>query len=151
MTVAVLGNTGALYKIGDSFVGWNTAANGSGMSYVGGDTFTMGSANITLYAQWTTASTFPVRIAETLAGYPDIQYAYDDVLDGQTIEAQDGLGSQNPLILNNPHNYNPFYVRLRGGYNATVPPFTTDTGATLVTGSIEISKGTIEIEKIIIQ
>lgn len=50
-----------------------------------------------------------------------------------------------------PHNYNPFYDKLRGGYNATVPPFTIATGATLVIGGIEIRSGSIEIDKIIIQ
>ncbi len=52
-TVTVLGNTGSLIKTGYTFTGWNTAANGSGTSYSGGDTFSMGSSNVTLYAQWT--------------------------------------------------------------------------------------------------
>ncbi len=52
-TVTVLGNTGTLLKTGYTFAGWNTAANGSGTSYNGGDTFAMGSSNVTLYAQWT--------------------------------------------------------------------------------------------------
>ena len=52
-TVTVLGNTGSLVKTGYTFAGWNTAANGSGISYSGGDTFAMGSSNVTLYAQWT--------------------------------------------------------------------------------------------------
>ncbi|MBU7005971.1 InlB B-repeat-containing protein [Phosphitispora fastidiosa] len=52
-TVTVLGNTGSLVKAGYTFAGWNTAANGSGTSYTGGDTFAMGSSNVTLYAQWT--------------------------------------------------------------------------------------------------
>jgi hypothetical protein len=53
-TVTVLGNTGNLVKTDsalNSFVGWNTAANGSGTSYTAGNTFTI-SANTTLYAQW---------------------------------------------------------------------------------------------------
>ena len=52
-TVTVLGNTGTLVKIGYTFAGWNTAANGSGTSYSPGNTFAMGSSNVTLYAQWT--------------------------------------------------------------------------------------------------
>jgi len=51
--VTVLGNTGALVKTGYTFAGWNTAANGSGTNYNAGETFIMGSANVTLYAQWT--------------------------------------------------------------------------------------------------
>ncbi len=92
-----------------------------------------------------------MRILETLTDYANIQLAYNAALNGQTIQAQDGLGSPKPLLFNNPHNYDPFHVKIMGGYNATVPPFTTDTGATLVIGGIEIRKGSIEIEKIIIQ
>ena len=52
-TATVLGNTGSLVKTGYTFSGWNTAAKGSGTSYNGGDTFAIGSSNVTLYAQWT--------------------------------------------------------------------------------------------------
>ena len=52
-TVTVLGNTGSLVKTGYTFTGWNTAANGTGTGYSGGDTFAMGTSNVTLYAQWT--------------------------------------------------------------------------------------------------
>jgi uncharacterized repeat protein (TIGR02543 family) len=51
--VVVLGNTGSLTKTGYSFNNWNTAPDGSGTSYSGGDTFLIGSSNVTLYAQWT--------------------------------------------------------------------------------------------------
>lgn len=51
-TVTVLGNTGALTRIGSTFAGWNTVANGSGTPYAGGATFAI-SVNVTLYAQWT--------------------------------------------------------------------------------------------------
>ena len=51
-TVTVLGNTGNLVRADYTFSGWNTKANGSGTGYSAGATFTMGSANLTLYAQW---------------------------------------------------------------------------------------------------
>ncbi len=51
-TVTVLGNTGGLTRYGYTFAGWNTAANGSGTGYVGGNTFLMGTADVDLYAQW---------------------------------------------------------------------------------------------------
>ncbi len=51
-TVTVLGNTGNLEKTGYTFTGWNTAADGSGESYAANETFSMGTANVTLYAQW---------------------------------------------------------------------------------------------------
>ena len=51
-TATVLGNTGSLVKTGYSFVGWNTAADGSGTDYTAGNTFSI-SQDVTLYAQWT--------------------------------------------------------------------------------------------------
>jgi uncharacterized repeat protein (TIGR02543 family) len=55
-TVTVLGNTGSLVKVQDgialTFLGWNTEQTGSGTSYTQNLTFTMGAANVTLYAKW---------------------------------------------------------------------------------------------------
>jgi uncharacterized repeat protein (TIGR02543 family) len=51
-TVTVLGNTGSLVKTGSSFSGWNSVAGGTGTAYSAGQTFTMGTAAVTLYAQW---------------------------------------------------------------------------------------------------
>lgn len=45
-------NTGALAKAGFIFSGWNSASNGSGDWYSPSDTFEMGPANLTLYAEW---------------------------------------------------------------------------------------------------
>jgi uncharacterized repeat protein (TIGR02543 family) len=56
-TVTVLGNTGNLVQTYYSFVGWNTQASGSGTTYTQGQTFTMGAANVTLYAMWTKNNT----------------------------------------------------------------------------------------------
>jgi uncharacterized repeat protein (TIGR02543 family) len=43
---------GSLVKTGYTFGGWNTAADGSGTSQAAGSSFNMGTANVTLYAQW---------------------------------------------------------------------------------------------------
>ncbi|OKP93860.1 InlB B-repeat-containing protein, partial [Paenibacillus sp. P46E] len=59
-TVTVLGNTGTLVKTGYTFAGWNTAANGSGTDYAANATFSMGTANATLYAKWTANPTYTV-------------------------------------------------------------------------------------------
>jgi uncharacterized protein (TIGR02145 family)/uncharacterized repeat protein (TIGR02543 family) len=59
-TVTVKDNTGLLVKTGSTFTGWNTAADGSGIPYAAAATFPMGSANVTLYAQWTLKPTFSV-------------------------------------------------------------------------------------------
>jgi uncharacterized repeat protein (TIGR02543 family) len=58
-SVSILGNSGTLVKLGtpptpltnSQFGGWNTAPNGSGTNYVGGDTFNI-TQNTILYAQW---------------------------------------------------------------------------------------------------
>lgn len=50
-TVTVLGQ-GNLENPCNTFAGWNTAADGSGISYQEDDTFTI-TENVTLYAQWT--------------------------------------------------------------------------------------------------
>jgi uncharacterized repeat protein (TIGR02543 family) len=52
-TVTVLGNTGDLARDGYTFAGWCVNSDGTGDSYTQGQTFTMGSANVTLYAKWT--------------------------------------------------------------------------------------------------
>ena len=51
-TVTVPANSGSLAYTGYSFVGWQTKADGSGSTYAQGQTFLMGSANVTLYALW---------------------------------------------------------------------------------------------------
>ena len=62
VTVTVLGNTGALVKTGFTFAGWNTQADGLGTDYTAGDTFTMGAADVTLYARWTVAESYYVYL-----------------------------------------------------------------------------------------
>lgn len=52
-TVTALNNIGSLAKTGYVFSGWNTASDGNGTNYAAGaGTFTMGTANVTLYAKW---------------------------------------------------------------------------------------------------
>ncbi|MCP4131732.1 MAG: hypothetical protein GY754_12205 [bacterium] len=53
-TVTAPGNDGQFVKNGYYFNGWNTQANGSGTAYTQGQTFTIGTANVTLYAKWST-------------------------------------------------------------------------------------------------
>uniref|UniRef100_A0A6C0KWE5 Bacterial repeat domain-containing protein n=1 Tax=viral metagenome TaxID=1070528 RepID=A0A6C0KWE5_9ZZZZ len=49
--ITVLGNTGSLAKIGYTFGGWNTSADGTGTTYLPGTTYS-GSDNLRLYAYW---------------------------------------------------------------------------------------------------
>jgi len=53
-----VGGDDYMARAGYTFVGWNTAANGSGVSYNAGDVFKI-LANTTLYAQWTETETPP--------------------------------------------------------------------------------------------
>jgi hypothetical protein len=50
--VTVAGNTGSLTLAAHTFGGWNTLANGTGITYPAASVFTMGTANVTLYAIW---------------------------------------------------------------------------------------------------
>src|SRR5690606_33624749 len=50
--VVVSDNVGVLTKIGHTFAGWNTAPDGSGESYLPGQTLILGAEDVTLYAQW---------------------------------------------------------------------------------------------------
>ena len=52
LAVTVSSNSGTLTYTGYKLVGWQTKADGSGTTYAQGQTFNMGSSNITLYALW---------------------------------------------------------------------------------------------------
>lgn len=43
----------AFTRTGYTFSGWNTSADGSGTSYANSASYTMGTSNVTLFAQWT--------------------------------------------------------------------------------------------------
>jgi uncharacterized repeat protein (TIGR02543 family) len=51
-SATALSNDGSLVKTGFSFVGWNTAADGSGTDYIPGSAIAIGSSNVVLYAKW---------------------------------------------------------------------------------------------------
>lgn len=55
-TVTISDNTGTLGKIGYEFAGWNTQADGLGTHFDAADTFAMPTNDITLYAEWATAT-----------------------------------------------------------------------------------------------
>lgn len=54
-SATVLANTGTFRRAGFALTAWNTASDGSGTTYQFGDTLTIGSTNLRLYAVWTTA------------------------------------------------------------------------------------------------
>jgi hypothetical protein len=51
-TITVLDNTGNLTKTASAFIGWSSEPTGSTKIYLGGDTITAGTEDVTLYAQW---------------------------------------------------------------------------------------------------
>ncbi len=79
-TVTVLGNAGSLVKTGYTFDGWNTAANGTGTSYLPAETFVIPSENRILYAMWVAQSEFNVW-ANQVAG-EGITFTGDSNQDG---------------------------------------------------------------------
>ena len=56
----ILGNPGSLVKAGCTFAGWNTEADGSGSARMPGASFAIGSASLTLYAQWMAKASYQV-------------------------------------------------------------------------------------------
>jgi uncharacterized protein (TIGR02145 family)/uncharacterized repeat protein (TIGR02543 family) len=65
-TVMVAG-PGTLAKTGYAFAGWNTLANGNGISYNASATFAMGTTGVTLYAIWT-INTYKLTITTGTGG-----------------------------------------------------------------------------------
>jgi len=56
--VTVLDNTGSLVRGTYTFNGWNTASGGGGTARAAGDQFNIGSADVTLWAQWVGVVTY---------------------------------------------------------------------------------------------
>ena len=94
-SVTVLGNTGTLVKTGFTFIGWNTQANDSGISYATGVTFSMGSSNVTLYAQWTANPTYTVTYNGN-GGTGNVPIDNNNYPAGATVTV---LGNTGPLVM----------------------------------------------------
>lgn len=88
-TVTVQGNPGTLVRSLYIFSGWNTQSDGLGTHYNSGNTFIMGTADVTLFAEWTYSPFVAVggsgaRIRSTDAGvnWTDYQTGGTDALYG---------------------------------------------------------------------
>ncbi len=75
-TVTVLGNTGSLTQTGFTFNGWNTANDGSGIHYNGGDTFSI-TINTILYAEWLSTAPPVITSSLTASGTTGVAFTYD--------------------------------------------------------------------------
>ncbi|WP_261808006.1 fibronectin type III domain-containing protein [Paenibacillus sp. N3.4] len=87
-SVTVLGNTGSLSKTGYTFAGWNTALDGSGTNYAASAAFNMGTANVTLYAQWTAPAPAQTVSASAASLTPGV--GVDDAI---TLTVKNALGN----------------------------------------------------------
>ena len=88
--VTVLGNTGTLVRAGYVYLGWNTAANGSGTTYIGGATFHIAAA-VTLYALWNPLYSVTYNANGATSGNaPTDPNTYTN---GQTVTALSNTGS----------------------------------------------------------
>jgi uncharacterized repeat protein (TIGR02543 family) len=92
-TVTVLGNTGNLVKTGYSFSGWNTNADGSGTTYTQSQTFTMGAADVTLYAIWTAIPTYTVTYSGNGNTSGNVPVDSTNYQQGQTVTVLGNTGN----------------------------------------------------------
>ena len=83
--ITIASNTGSLSKSPGVFLGWNTLANGTGVSFPPGYTF-VPTENITLYAQYGPAPTPPIADNETSSGLVDVNQIIK-VLEGDSAGA----------------------------------------------------------------
>ena len=75
-SVPISANTGNLTRTGYSFIGWGISSTDTGNPYVSGNTYTVGTNNIALWARWS-ANTYRVTYdANSGTGAPS--KAYDD-------------------------------------------------------------------------
>ena len=84
--------TNAFTRIGYTFAGWNTAADGTGTSYTDGQSVTLTTAGLTLYAQWT-ANTYTVTLDQegaTTTGTTSMTVTYDAAMPTITCPTKNG-------------------------------------------------------------
>jgi uncharacterized repeat protein (TIGR02543 family) len=89
--VAVLG-PGTLARTGYAFAGWNTAADGTGTPRAPESEFSMGSANMVLFAQWQALPVHYVTYDSNGASYGSVPTDGGSYLQGATITVM-GSGS----------------------------------------------------------
>ena len=92
-TVTVSANTGSLVRTGYSFDGWNTAADGSGVSYSANDTLPSMTALLTLYAQWLKYG--EVGVSFTVPSLLSVVFTYN----GNTVTTLAVPRSGTPLVI----------------------------------------------------
>ena len=92
-TVTVLGNPGSLIKPGYALSGWNTTEDGSGITYARGQSFSMGSGNVILYAIWTLNPTYTVTYDSNKADSGSFPIDPVKYVSGQIVTVLDNTGN----------------------------------------------------------
>lgn len=88
----VAGNPGGLSLSGFTFIGWNTEPSGGPATrYVGGSIYTMGSADVVLYAEWSSLPTYTVTYDANGATGGSVPPA-SNYLEGATVTVVDNTG-----------------------------------------------------------
>jgi len=126
-TVTVLSNTGGLERSGYVFAGWCVNANGTGDSYTPGETFTMGSANITLYAKWTPTYTVTYHANEADSG--DVPVDSTSYEQGDEVTVLGNTGS----LVRSGHAFAGWCVNANGTGDSYTP------GETFTIGSADVT------------
>ena len=88
-SVTIKGNTGSLAKSGYVWAGWNTKADGTGISYVAGATFSISKAT-TLYARWI-ADQSNILTRDITAIYLNLPENSSAYTEEKTVVADDGM------------------------------------------------------------
>ena len=127
--ITVSGNTGGLALSGYTFAGWNTESDGSGTTYTAGDQFTMGSADVALFAQWSPIPTY------------NVNYHADDAESGSVpVDNNDYVEGSAVLVLSNTGGL------IKTGYTFIGWNTASDgTGTSYLIGA-EFSIGTVDVE-----
>jgi uncharacterized protein (TIGR02145 family)/uncharacterized repeat protein (TIGR02543 family) len=99
-TVTVLGNTGNLVKTGYTFSGWNTQANGGGITYQPNITFPI-TTSTTLFAKWTSQAPSTYSISGQVKDYTNSKPVIQATV---TLKQGENIIGQ-PQITNNTGNY----------------------------------------------
>ncbi len=116
-TITVPGNTGGLVKTGYSFSGWNTAVDGSGSTYTQGQTYTIGQADITLYAMWTLAPTHIVTYKGNGNTDGTVPVDTTNYLQGQNVTVSGNKGN----LVNTGYNFAGWTTHADGSGTTYMP------------------------------
>ena len=143
--ITVLGNSGSLTKTGFTFSGWNTNANGSGTSYLQGNSFTI-TENTILYAQWTpipppSAPTDLSSVGGNTEAY--ILFTQSGTVTNYEYSTDDGVTF---LAFNPPQIYSPVNITALSSDGAT--PLTNETTYTVKLKAVNSAASSSESDSV---